>query len=328
MNFLVSLFFIIKYVILEKKKRVFFFENKFIETHILKNINKKDYDKSLALFFYKTDISKRFQNKLLIENKFLIEFFFLFILKCKYLYSSTPDLDNSIFKRSIIFKIKYIYIQHSNISLTIAYSQNAFIFYDAIHVLNMFQYSEIIQINNIHKKKIKPFLLNQRKIYKSKIINQKKKILIAPTWGTDFYEENFIYNLNNLLNDEFNLFLRPHYMSVAKNKIILKDYSKYINLAVEEFNLNEYDFLITDSSGIMFEFFLINYNKIIFIETTKKINNPDYKKYGIIPIELYAKDKIGKIFQKNQILDIKNYLTNSKDNTPSDILPFKKLFFF
>ena len=328
MKFLVSLFHIIKYLVFKKKKRVFFFENKFIENHILKNMNKNDYEKSLALFIYKTDISKKFKNKLLIENRFLIEFFFLFILKCKYLYSSTPDLDNSIFKRSIIFKIKYFYIQHSNISLTMAYGPNAFIFFDAVHVLNMFQYSEILQINNIYKKKIKPFIINKIKTNESKINNKKKKILIAPTWGTNFFEENFINSLNSLLKNDFDLFLRPHYMSIAKKKIKLEDYSKLINLAVKNFDLNEYDYLITDSSGIMFEFFFTNKKKIIFIETKKKINNPDYKKYGIVPIEEYAKNKIGKIFKKNQIIDIKNYIIHSNDNTSSEILSFKKLFFF
>ena len=64
------------------------------------------------------------------------------ILNSNYVYSSTPGRTN-YFKRSLIKKsIKYIYIQHSNISLTMGYHHNAFINFDAVQAVNSYQYNE------------------------------------------------------------------------------------------------------------------------------------------------------------------------------------------
>ena len=65
-------------------------------------------------------------------------------LKLNLLYSSTPDIGNTIFKRSKLKKnCKYIYLQHSPVSLTMIYREKAFENFDAIQVISKFQESEI-----------------------------------------------------------------------------------------------------------------------------------------------------------------------------------------
>ena len=99
-------------------------------------------------------------------------------------------------------KVKYIYIQHSPVSLTKAYNENSFNNFDYLQSINIFQTREIKLINSKYNLKIKDvktkyyFLNNKKKnIYKN-------KILIAPTWGTDFYEMNFLMDLLCMLKKE------------------------------------------------------------------------------------------------------------------------------
>jgi hypothetical protein len=81
------------------------------------------------IFFSLEKINYNFNQNIKViylYNKFFIEIFFL-CLKSKFIYSTTPGLNYTIFKKSIFSKkSKYIYIQHSPVSLTMAYNKNAF----------------------------------------------------------------------------------------------------------------------------------------------------------------------------------------------------------
>ena len=89
------------------------------------------------------------------NNNFFLSIFFLF-LKVKYLYCTTPDLNFNIFRKSIYNLTKYIYIQHSPVSLSMAYKKKAFYNFDCLQVVNKNQYSELLEINKKTEKKIKP----------------------------------------------------------------------------------------------------------------------------------------------------------------------------
>ena len=90
-------------------------------------------------------------------------------LKLKFLYSSTPDLNNTIFKRSKFSNCKYIYLQHSPVSLNLIYRENAFDFFDAVQVINNYQLNEMNEIKKINSLKL---------IFKSKylFVEKQKKI--------------------------------------------------------------------------------------------------------------------------------------------------------
>ena len=48
---------------------------------------------------------------------------------------------------------KYIYIQHSPVSLSMAYKKKAFYNFDCLQVVNKNQYSELLEINKKTEKK-------------------------------------------------------------------------------------------------------------------------------------------------------------------------------
>ena len=136
-----------------KFRRVFFFENHFIEPHLTPYIFKnKNVDETIIVSLYKIQNDNLKNFKIFKFNKiFFINLFFL-LLKIRYCYSSTPDIDNSAFQRSIFKKTKYIYIQHSPIGLNKMYRDNAFTNFDVVKVINKFKKNNLINISKIKKK--------------------------------------------------------------------------------------------------------------------------------------------------------------------------------
>ena len=60
-------------------------------------------------------------------------------------------------------------------------------------------------------------------------------------------------------------------------------------------------YFITDWSGASFEYSFFTLRPVIFMQTPLKINNLDYKKIDYVPKEIFIRDKMGIIFKKNEI---------------------------
>ena len=202
-NFFKNLLNLINFKKNEKNyQRIFFNENKntfkYLEPYI--NLSKKN----VCIVSLENVEKKNLSNTTCynFNNNFIVSIFFL-ILKVKYLYTSTPDLNQTLFKRSVFNITKYIYIQHSPVSLSMAYREKAFIHFDAIQSVNENQYSDILDINRLHRKKIKPFkykYLFLDSFKKNKVAsNAKIDFLIAPSWNTDFYKLNLHTRISTLI---------------------------------------------------------------------------------------------------------------------------------
>ena len=72
--------------------------------------------------------------------------------------------------------------------------------------------------------------------------------------------------------------------------------------------LQSTDILITDRSGIAFEFAFGIKKPVLFIDTSLKINNPDYKELEIEPIENSIRSEIGVAISPNNLEQIKDKL--------------------
>jgi hypothetical protein len=251
------------------------------------------------------------------DNYFFLSLIFFF-LKTKFLYSSTPDLNFTIFRKSIYKKIKYIYIQHSPVSLSMAYKEKAFINFNAVQVINKNQYSDLIDINNFYKKKIRPikskyyFVENSLKI--TKTLNTKIDYLIAPTWNTDFYKLNLHKEIFKILKDSNKSFVfRPHYMSINKKEFSFND----LDLKRENIDLSSdlifqnYQNLISDWSGIYLEFVIVNKKKPILINSKMKVRNNNFRKFTMDPIELTMRDELAIQFDVNKMNLLKKFLSNN-----------------
>ena len=303
----------------------FFSENNFIfqylEPYIKKKVKK---NKVLILSFEK--IEKDYLNSediFVFKTKFFQQIIFL-TLNLKYLYSSTPNLNHTIFQKTKTSKCKYIYLSHTPVSMNLIYSLNAFDHFDAIQVISSFQFAEMNEIKLKRKLKIKIF--KSKYLFVDKIIKNFQPgksnidVLIAPTWNSSFYKLNCHKILSNYLKEHnINFVLRPHPMSIKKNEISISDLKRdNINIDNKKFlNFKDFNFLISDWSGIFIEYAMIFKRKAFLINTPKKMNNKDYLIYKNKPIEITLRNILAKSYELKDISSMIKEISNqvkSKNN--------------
>jgi YidC/Oxa1 family membrane protein insertase len=270
--------------------------------------------------------------KYLYINILLIPF--MQFLKCKILILTLTDLHNLHLKRSI-YPVKYIYVFHSFVSTHMMYRFGAFNYYDSILCGGEHHVKEIIANENLYdlksKQKIKAGDYRIERIYKAykqsvmnkNFINSKKTVLIAPSWG----DENLLKTcgkilINKLLNSGYKVIVRPHPEMIKRSSQLINDLnhnfseneSYYIESSVaSDESLINADYLITDCSGIMFEYAFGTERPVIFFDVPLKIKNDRYKELNIEPLELSLRDNIGILIQVSEI-DIMDDIISNLDS--------------
>jgi len=316
-----------------KVRFCFFVENNFIYQYLKPYIQKKKSDNTIIISFEKLNNNHEKKKQFVLKTIFFRSIFFL-THKIKFLITSTPDLDNSFFRRSKHKLTKYIYIQHSPLSLTKIYDEKAFLSFDAVQVVNTFQYNELKKINFLYKKKIKGFkskyIFIEEKISTNKS-NDDKKILIAPTWCTNFYELNIHIKLKKIFDEKkINYVLRPHPMSLKKKEISLNGLVKNnINIDTsDELDFKKYSHLITDWSGIFIEFSIINKKFSTLINTKQKIRNIKSNEFPELPLEITARNILANSLNVENIGEITRFLEMNNIDNEKTISKFYKENFF
>jgi len=307
----------IKYKKNEKKyKLIFFVEGEYLKPYINYLLQKK---KNYAIITFEENSYMNYKERYYFHSN-LVKSIFFNLLNVKKVYTSTPALNSTVFRRSVNKRVKYIYIQHSPVSLSMAYEFNAFNYFDAVQVINKFQYADLLEINELYSKKIKPikskyyFLKNF-----SNLNNNINKLLIAPTWNTNFYKKKIHLKLKEILDHaKIDYEIRPHKMSILKNEVNLNELKNIgFKLNTETLcNLNNYNNLITDWSGIYIEFAMLKKIKPICINSDKKIRNNNPKKMKSKPAEIFLRDKLANVVEINDLKNIVSLI--SKNNNDSE----------
>lgn len=250
---------------------------------------------------------------------------FFLNLKADILIMTMPDLGNFHIKRSKVYSVHYVYLFHAMVSTHLVYKKNAFDNYDSVFCVGQYQIDEI---RNAEKKyNLKPknlvhigysHLDNLIKKYEPQIKkntdDSQTKILLAPSWGNNGLFETIIEDvIDILLENKYKIILRPHPMSLKfsqkKIKILEKKFSSNNNFILETnfLNFDSYffsDIMISDWSGSALEFAFAFKKPILYIDVPKKIHNPDYQDIPEMPIEIWIRDKIGKIVLPSNINQI------------------------
>ncbi len=315
------IYFISNLKILKSRKDVIFFSEgkfqwKFFENLILDILKKTDFE-ILFLTSEKDDQAFNIKDakfKSVYIGKGFFRSIILGFLKTKFLFTSTPDLGSSKFRRSP-FVDKYIYVPHSVGSTHLTYNEKAFDSFDAILCVGEIHEKEIKTREEKFKLKKKelipfgyPWIKNLRKnLEKFDKFNKKdeKNILYAPSWGVNSSLEFLDINLISfLLERDCKVYFKPHPMSYNSNKKIVNKIKKNF-LTNKNFSLvnlddislfSKTDLLITDWSGISFEYFFAKENsKIIFLETPIRAVNKNYKELGLETIEEQYRKELGTI---------------------------------
>jgi hypothetical protein len=321
-NFLKDLYNFIKFKRKESDYKIgFFSETNFILQYLKPYIKNKQKKNKIIIISFQ-DIDEEFidqKDLFVFKTNFFRELVFL-TLNLKFLYSSTPDINKSIFKRSKLHQCKYIYLQHTPVSLTMIYSSKAFNEFDAVQTISKFQHAEMLEIKEKFDLKTKIFkstyLFVKEQFDLKKNFKKKVELLIAPSWNSSFYKLNCHKILSELLfNNSIDYKIRPHPMSYIKNEITKKELLD-LNMKVDEssvINFFEYDFFISDWSGLFLEYALLFKKKSFLINTPKKIVNENYKQFKSPPVEIFLRNKLCKTYEIEQIKDLINDIKNLKN---------------
>lgn len=246
-------------------------------------------------------------------------------LECDMVVMTTPDLDKYYLKKSMMKKdIEYVYIPHALMSMHMGMKEGSLDAFDTIFCAGAHIKREVIateQVYGLPKKELVEFgyplvddLIElgeaERKTHKT---TGRKEILIAPTWNEDNILDSCIDTmLNGLLCDEYHITVRPHPEYV-------KRYGQRMDAIVErwkdkvgegltfelDFSSNKSiyssDLMITDWSGISFEFSFATKRPTLFVNTKMKVLNENWQKINCTPIEITLRDEIGVSIEKADV---------------------------
>ncbi len=266
-------------------------------------------------------------------------------LKAKILIMDMPDLETYHIKRSKIYPVHYIYIFHSIFSVHSYLRKGAVDNYDTIFCVGPHHKNEIQETEKIYNLKPKNLisfgfprldtLLNEKQNYSKNFDTNNNLILLTPSYGKNNLLEICGFELIKiLLESNFKVLLRPHFK-------ILKDSKKLISKILDEFGNNPNFSLengvipsklfhssicmISDWSGISFEYAFTFERPVIFIDVPKKILNPNFHDISLEPIEISYRDKIGFVVSPHELKTIPDLIYKSKNNDLSIIESIKKI---
>ena len=318
---------------IEEKSIVFYAENIASINHFQNLITKLTKEKKLQICYVTSVENDPFLNKndenvktFYIGNGVTRTKFFL-TLKAKILIMDMPDLETFHIKRSKVYPVHYIYIFHSMFSTHSYLRKDALDNYDTIFCVGSHHMNEIRMTEKEYDLKPKKLVeygfgrLDTLLKKKQEIVHEKnddRMILITPSYGKDnLLEKCGIELISELLENGYKVFLRPHFRIIRDSPELINSIKNRF-LENSNFNLHEGIIpfekfqnsmcLISDWSGISFEYAFTHEKPIIFIDVPKKEFNPEATKFLDLPIEIATREKIGKIVSPNDINQVSGIL--------------------
>lgn len=252
-------------------------------------------------------------------------------LKATILLSTTPGLDVYQWKRSKDVKY-YVHIPHSPAEMT-TYRMFGIDYYDALLLSGQFQIDDTRDLEEIRKLPAKelvltgsPFMDEKARKFKARLAssetssdqNDTRTVLLAPSWGTSSilsrYGSEFI---KDLLATGYHIIVRPHPQSFTSEKELMdKLMAEFPENDQLEWNrdsdnfdaLNRSDILISDFSGVIFDFSLVFDKPVICADTEFDASPYDAWWLKRLPWGLSVIPRLGAKLTKENRADLKKMI--------------------
>lgn len=256
-------------------------------------------------------------------------------LDCDMCVMTMPDLEKYHIKRSRVRPdVEYLYVCHGVGSNALTMRKGCLDWYDSVLCVNIDGEHEVRELEELYNTKPKTLIeagypLLDRMIADydkmEKHENEKPVILIAPSWQKDNIIELCGEELLDILSKcDYKIILRPHPQMVKHVPEVFEElHKKYDGTNVEiqtDFTSNspilQADVMITDWSGITFEFAFTTKRPVLFINTPMKVMNEDYVKLKTVPLNIALRDVLGKSIEPNELeksVDIINEFLENKE---------------
>ena len=208
--------------------------------------------------------------------------------------------------------------------------------YDSVFCVGKHQKEEIEKTEAVYqlpKKKLVEWgysLLDEMRADYAKMSHQNsevKKILIAPSWQPDNIVDSCLEQiLDNLKGKGYQITVRPHPQHVRHRGEFMEQlkvkYEQDRDVEIQtDFSSNstvfEADLMITDWSGIAYEYAYTTQKPVLFINTPMKVMNPEYQKIDTVPLNILLREEIGcslNLDELGQISDKVQELLDHRDD--------------
>ena len=261
--------------------------------------------------------SEQFQVYYISENKLIV---LMMKMDADVVVMTTPDLQKYHIKRSLVRDdIEYVYMDHAVASANLTLRKHALDHFDTIFATNEKMAQEIRAMEETYKFPKKTIVKSGYSLIDNMIaayreehgeeglagsfIAMQPEILIAPSWQEDNLMDSCIEEMLDALGSgQYHITVRPHPQYVRhfeeKLKLLAKKYEDNPNIELQtDFSSNktvfDADVLITDWSGIAYEYAFTTLKPVLFINTPMKVMNPDYKEIDVVPFDIEARDQVG-----------------------------------
>ena len=324
-------------------KKVVFYSESFQDWHHLKPLLNALLDDDIAVTYVTSDdkdpgllkLSKKYRSIYIGKGFFRILFFQF--LRAKLLILTMMDLNNFELKRSM-HPVHYVYIFHSLTSTHMVDTEKSFDHYDTIFCAGPHQKKEIElreKNKDLKAKNLVPYgypRIEKLIQLSSKPKNEKKVILLAPTWG-----EQSIINLMGIeicsiiLNQGYSLILRPHHETIKRSPQLIDEIeNKYSHLETfrlvremgDSESLLQSDLLICDWSGTAIEYAFGLEKPIIFIDIPPRVRNPNWREIQSEPLEMSIREKVGRVICPSKLDELPSSISQllNEDQLSSSLI--------
>lgn len=279
--------------------------------------------------------------------------FVLPFLDAKVVVMTMPDLHQYHIRRSI-FETNHVYLFHSLMSTHMGFRPGALDHFDTILCAGPHHKEEILRTEKLYALKPKCLLevgyYRLEKIYSDHQNYQKGGgdnsnanpcVLIAPSG----HETNIVSTcarelVSTLLSAGLEVVFRPHPMTIYRKpgqvRALLQEFGDRQNFqldleTVSEKSLHRADVLISDWSGVALEYAFGTERPVLFIDLPKRQQNPDCERIGLPPVEVYLRDKIGKVVQVEEISQVDKIIAeflNQRDRYREEIADLRSRFVY
>jgi len=237
-----------------------------------------------------------------------------------------PDLQTFHIKRSAKVRF-YVYLHHSLVSSHMAYRAGAFDHFDAVLCAGPHHEAELRAIEEKSGLKAKLLLRHGygrldaiRAVADADLRSARHPmLLVAPSWGAkgliEAYSEELLAGLEKCT---WQVVVRPHPQTLKLAPEAINRVHKWCSkqpaqriletgVACHD-SLRRADVMLSDWSGAAFDYALGLERPVLFVDVPRKVNNPEYARIGLEPIEVFAREQIGRVITTRELANLQLHL--------------------
>jgi YidC/Oxa1 family membrane protein insertase len=224
---------------------------------------------------------------------------------------TTPDLGTYQLKRSYVRKdVQYVYLDHAPASVHMTYRKGAFDHFDTLFANGPAQAAEARATEKLYSLKPKNIVETGYPLLDTLLANPPPpaaggpaRIMVAPS-----YQDGNIFDscldaiVDAIAAPGRTVVLRPHPQYVrrhpAKMHAIEARYAGRPGIEIESdfgkpSTMDRASVLVTDWSGIAYEYAFQTKRPVLFVDTPMKVVNPEWERLGLVPTEISFRNRVG-----------------------------------